>query len=46
MIGRFLDGQLLYDLHHTRLGERNSYSKTDVDTNQMDTQRGRYDMLV
>ena len=26
---RFLDRQLLYDLHHSRFGNRNSYSKTD-----------------
>ena len=32
---RFLDRQLLYDLHHTRFGERNSYSKTDVDATFM-----------
>ena len=31
MFRRFLDRQLLYDLHHSRFGERNSYSKTDVD---------------
>lgn len=28
---RFLDRQLLYDLHHSRFGERNNYCKTDVD---------------
>ncbi len=28
---RFLDHQLLYDLHNSRFGDRNSYSKTDVD---------------
>ena len=27
----FLDRQLLYDLHNSRFGSRNSYSKTDVD---------------
>ena len=32
---RFLDRQLLYDLHHSRFGERNSYSKTDVDATFM-----------
>lgn len=46
MIRRFLDSPLLYDLHHTRFGEHNSYSKTDVITNQMGTPRGRYDGLV
>lgn len=28
---RFLDRQLLYDVHNSRFGDRNSYSKTDVD---------------
>jgi len=28
---RFLDRQLLYDLHNSRFNGRNSYSKTDVD---------------
>ena len=32
---RFLDRQLLYDLHHARFGSRNSYSKTDVDATFM-----------
>ena len=32
---RFLDRQMLYDLHHTRFGDRNSYSKTDVDATFM-----------
>ena len=32
---RFLDRQLLYDLHHSRFGDRNSYSKTDVDATFM-----------
>ena len=32
---RFLDRQLLYDLHHSRFGNRNSYSKTDVDATFM-----------
>ena len=32
---RFLDRQLLYDLHHSRFGERNSYSKTDEDATFM-----------
>lgn len=32
---RFLDRQQLYDLHHSRLGNRNSYSKTDVDATFM-----------
>lgn len=32
---RFLDRQLLYDLHHSRFGIRNSYSKTDVDATFM-----------
>lgn len=32
---RFLDRQLLYDLHYTRFGNRNSYSKTDVDATFM-----------
>ena len=27
---RLLDRQLLYDLHHSRFGTRNNYSKTDV----------------
>ena len=31
----FLDRQLLYDLHHSRFGDRNSYSKTDVDATFM-----------
>lgn len=31
----FLDRQLLYDLHHSRFGSRNSYSKTDVDATFM-----------
>ena len=35
MMRRFLDRQLLYDLHHARFGERNSYSKTDVDATFM-----------
>lgn len=35
MFRRFLDRQLLYDLHHSRFGERNSYSKTDVDATFM-----------
>lgn len=32
---RFLDRQLLYDLHNSRFGSRNSYSKTDVDATFM-----------
>ena len=32
---RFLDRQLLYDLHHSHFGSRNSYSKTDVDATFM-----------
>ena len=32
---RFLDRQQLYDLHHSRFGSRNSYSKTDVDATFM-----------
>ena len=32
---RFLDRQLLYDLHQSRFGKRNSYSKTDVDATFM-----------
>ena len=32
---RLLDRQLLYDLHHSRFGSRNSYSKTDVDATFM-----------
>ena len=32
---RFLDRQLLYDLHNSRFGGRNSYSKTDVDATFM-----------
>ena len=32
---RFLDRQLLYDLHHSRFGDRNSYYKTDVDATFM-----------
>ncbi|WP_242997665.1 transposase [Enterocloster clostridioformis] len=32
---RFLDRQLLYDLHHTRFGNRNSYSKTDAEATFM-----------
>ncbi len=31
----FLDRQLLYDLHHSRFDNRNSYSKTDVDATFM-----------
>ena len=31
----FLQRQLLYDLHHSRFGSRNSYSKTDVDATFM-----------
>ena len=31
----FLDRQLLYDLHNSRFGGRNSYSKTDVDATFM-----------
>ena len=32
---RFLDRQMLYDLHHSRFGNRNSYSKTVVDATFM-----------
>ena len=32
---RFLDRQMLYDLHHSRFGNRNSYSKTDIDATFM-----------
>lgn len=32
---RFLDRQLLYDLHNSRFDGRNSYSKTDVDATFM-----------
>ena len=32
---RFLDRQLLYDLHNSRFNGRNSYSKTDVDATFM-----------
>ena len=32
---RFLDRQLLYDLHHSRFRGRNNYSKTDVDATFM-----------
>lgn len=32
---RFLDRQLLYDLHHSRFGNRNSYSKTYMDATFM-----------
>jgi len=32
---RFLDRQLLYDLHNSRFNDRNSYSKTDVDATFM-----------
>ncbi len=32
---RFLEQQLLYDLHNSRFGDRNSYSKTDVDVTFM-----------
>ena len=32
---RFLDRQLLYDLHNSRFKDRNSYSKTDVDATFM-----------
>lgn len=32
---RFLDRQLLYALHHSRFGKRNSYSKTDIDATFM-----------
>jgi transposase len=35
MFQRFLGRQLLYDLHHSRFGERNSYSKTDIDATFM-----------
>ena len=35
MFRRFLDRQLLYDLHHSRFGERNNYCKTDVDATFM-----------
>lgn len=32
---RFLERQQLYDLHNSRFGDRNSYSKTDVDATFM-----------
>lgn len=32
---RFLDRQLLYNLHHSRFKGRNSYSKTDIDSTFM-----------
>lgn len=35
MFRRFLDRQLLYDLHNSRFEGRNSYSKTDVDATFM-----------
>ena len=35
MFRRFLDRQLLYDLHHSRFEGRNSYSKTDTDATFM-----------
>lgn len=35
MFRRFLDRQLLYDLHNSRFGNRNSYSKTDIDATFM-----------
>ena len=35
MFRRFLDRQLLYDIHHFCFRNRNSYSKTDVDTTFM-----------
>ena len=35
MFQRFLDRQLLYDLHHSRFVGRNSYSKTDTDATFM-----------
>ena len=35
MFRRFLDRQILYDQHHSCFGERNSYSKTDVDATFM-----------
>ena len=35
LIRRFLDRQLLYDLHNSRFLDRNSYSKTDVDATFM-----------
>lgn len=35
MFRRFPDRQLLYDLHHSHFGSRNSYSKTDVDATFM-----------
>ena len=35
MFRRFLDRQLLYDLHHSRFQDRNSYSKTDIDATFM-----------
>ena len=35
MFRRFLDHQLLYDLHHSRFEGRNSYSKTDPDATFM-----------
>ena len=35
MFRRFLDRQILYDLHHSRFEGRNSYSKTDPDATFM-----------
>jgi transposase len=35
MFRRFLDRQLLYDLHHSRFEGRNSYSKTDTNATFM-----------
>ena len=35
MFRRFLDRQLLYDLHNSRFEGRNSYSKTDADATFM-----------
>ena len=32
---RFLDRQMLYDLHHSCFGNRNNYSKTDIDATFM-----------
>ena len=32
---KFLDRQRQYDLHHSRFGDRNSYSKTDIDATFM-----------
>jgi len=32
---RFLERQRLYDLHNSRFGDRNSYSKTDIDATFM-----------